>query len=266
MNIRQPDAPFLEYNFYRRDSSNQENFLRFVNSLQKLGAEFTGKGYVHDLVSDTSMPKGYFANINDQPVWEYPIHSIDDVLQVMNNPNIRLVQLEFINVDILSPDIISRLTYLPVSEKAQKIDNHPIALWTDGSEFSMPENEDQIYKLGMKAYELFKKLIKEMNPLYAAITSEWGLECLFDIYQNRKSYSFTDFYLNCDTPDKFFTKSKVVESLDKFDLYIEDLFSGIYISTYPGFNKFRQNSMKISEEVSLVISELISYQSKSWFR
>jgi hypothetical protein len=147
------------------------------------------------------------------------------------------------------------LTYNWISEKASQIDTHPIVLLTSGQNLNklVSGSKSKSDSMARNAYKCFIALVNETLPTYAAITVEYGLECLTDLRDDPISLAFRDFYID----NNHLSKKNLNRLLKLYSgAYIETLENGVYISS-SGFNpKFRSVQFRNDSRASKIIAGL----------
>ncbi len=129
-----------------------------------------------------------------------------------------------------------KVVYLPLSSKSEKINNKPIAIWQDGSIFSMDETDNKVYQKGKEVYVFFKKIVKILQPSYANITIDYGLQTPYDIIKdiNTSSIPFENFYLSHNYIKELNSFIDEIKELGAYTENFEEI--GFYYSTNPLFN------------------------------
>jgi len=255
--MRKPKPPFLEFNFFFSDENEENSFLKLLTTLMELGTELVGTARVHQ-VDNVKYRK--FAGISDKPLKTIAFNSLADVEQIVHREDIRLIQLDLLNATTVAKDIIEILTYVSISKKASEIDNHPLAIWTEGiwTEWAnyngnLRKNyEEQARISGKKAYKRFLHLVKQLRPAYAAITVEWPLECPTDLRLDPRSLAFTNFFISSD----YVGVSNLNSIRDLFTkAYIEPIANGLYISCWEFLNPDQKND---NSEKGIDIAKIIT--------
>lgn len=225
--MKLPDGPFLELCFYFSNMTEASVMHLLVKTLLDQSAEFAGIGKVHQGKALREKP---FDDITDSVLSEIRISSINDVDRILDDENTRLIQILMNNATGANSRISEIITFLSISTEAAHYDRHPIGIWTEGELLSgnFPQQyPNQAAKFGRKIYQRFVDLITSLNPDYAAITSEWALECPYDLRRDPRSISFINFYIN-----RSFIGDIGFEKIQKefFHAYQEAVADGIYIS------------------------------------
>jgi hypothetical protein len=223
----------LELNFYFANLPEVEAFTRLVTTLLALGAKFTGTGYAHRGEGLRDKP---FASTHDSVLEPVPIRDVTDLTRSLADPDIRLVQVYMEGATSTMSNVAEIVTYLSISPEAAHTDRHPLAIWTDGEVFSGPLREkytQRARKVGRRTYERFRALIEALRPAYAAITSEWSLECPADLRRDPRSLAFRNFFVSRAHLEE--ANLAYIQRLYS-RAYIEPMGDGLYISCSKEFN------------------------------
>jgi hypothetical protein len=250
--MKLPAGPFVELSFYFSDMPESSVMRLMVKSLLDRDAEFAGVGNVHQGEGIKEKP---YAGIMESLLNEVRISSMDELDRILDDQNSRLVQIIMNRATGVNLHTSEILTFTSISPEAAIHDQHPIAIWTEGDLFSgtfIRHITNQAKKFGKQIYQRFIELLPELNPAYAAITSEWGLECPFDLRHDPRSISFIDFYVS-----RSFIGSDGIESIRKrlSNYYQEVIADGIYIS---GFEFLNPLGIGIDSEQAEVNSMFVS--------
>jgi hypothetical protein len=82
-----------------------------------------------------------------------------------------------------------------ISSEAARVDSHPVVISTDDAVFA-EQQSGRARRAGRAIWERFVRLVNETLPSYAAVTVEYGLECLADLATDSRSLAFSDFFVN----------------------------------------------------------------------
>ncbi|MBA3943778.1 MAG: hypothetical protein H0X37_04365 [Herpetosiphonaceae bacterium] len=231
--MRQPDPPFLELSFYFADRTGREAFTQLVTTLVGFGATFTGEGKAHKGVGLRDQP---FGSLSDELREPLPLENSEALTRWTSDPNTRLLQVSMGGATGAIADVAEIVTYESISDEAASVDHHPVAIWTEGELFSgtFPKTHaGQARKVGQQTYERFRLLVEALAPAYAAITTEYGLECPEDLRRDARSYAFQDFFVS----RSYLGANKVAKIQNLFaEAYAEPVGDGIYISCHRFFN------------------------------
>jgi len=202
--MHQIRPPFLELSFYWQNQSNYYSFHNLVAYLLANGAEAEG------------------------PIEDGPATGMYKTL------------LRHVTGTTGRSEIVSSL-YL-ITPEAAKNDWCPIAIWTEGEIFCWPEPTKKqrlaARSTGKAVAKKFLQICDALNPDYASINVEYGLQCLTDLKANPSSCAFKDFYLR-----RNFVGSQKLERILNCcaGSYRKDLEDGIYISSSGDFNPAKIN-------------------------
>ncbi|HEY3290024.1 MAG TPA: hypothetical protein VGK87_07860, partial [Anaerolineae bacterium] len=194
--MRNPNPPFLELNFYLSEIDEQKALIQLVETLTKSGAKFVGEGRAH---YGENIGGQRFASITDEILNVVPIANLSDMQRMLNSENSRLVQVNMESASGITQGVAEIVTYVSISEDASQKDNHPVAVWTDGSLFSRRANaagQNRPSLEGKRIYEKFREILSSLRPSYAAITVSWPLECPTDLSIDPRTSAFRNFYIS----------------------------------------------------------------------
>lgn len=251
-----PNGPFLELSFYFSSLPEASVMRLLTSALLDRNAVYAGTGYVHLGKGIRDKP---FDEITDPVLSEVIITSDNNVEGILKDPNARLIQVLMNNATGANSRTSEIITFLSISAEAANHDRHPIGIWTEGELLSgnFPQHyPNQTAKFGKRIYECFINLITHLNPDYAAITSEWALECPYDLRRDPRSLSFINLYLN-----RLFIGEKGFEKIRKeFSQYYQEMVvDGIYVSGSKYLNpigiEVPQNQ---AERKSILVGKLIA--------
>ena len=229
-------APFLELSFYFTQLLSAQAYLRVITELSRLGASFTGEAYAHRGREIGHEP---FASIHDRDLERVTVNTVADLVQMLDDADTRLVQTHMTEAVGLAQDAAEIVTYVAISPEAAPVDQHPVAIWTEGELFSGDLRQSESTKpAGLLVYRRFRALLETLQPAYAAITNEYGMECPADLRRDPRSHAFRDFfvsgaYVGASTLDRI----KTVFA----DAYVESIGHGLYISSTAEFNPNNQS-------------------------
>ncbi len=228
--INHLEPPFLELGFYFSYISEQEAFAYLVEELLKNGSTFSGKAQIQrQLVADnisSSKPK---KNID----FEVANLDLTELKNALLSKDVYVSQVALEGAIGIAQSASEVVKYGIFYTETSPIDNRPIILVTEGEMFSGPEilrqsyGEEQIRQTGQKVYQRFKHLVQQLNPDYASITIEYGLECPTDLKKDLRTLAFYDFFAS----RRFFDEANL-ETIQRLfeDTYQEELVNGIYFS------------------------------------
>lgn len=225
--MKQPDAPFVELNFYFASRTERDALLQVLTAVVDRGATFTGEGRAHKGAAINGQPFGSITSELLQPV---AITSLADVQHRLDDPATRLVQVYLANVTGTVSDTIEIVTFASISSEAAKRDRHPVSILTEGEVFTgtlRNAHTKRAQRVGLRLYQQFRALVEQLDPSYAAITFEYGMECPTDLQADPRSYAFRDFYIS-----RSYMRSSDVDRIQAMfsGAYIESLTNGVYIS------------------------------------
>ena len=249
--INHLDPPFLELGFYFSPLSEKEAFTLIFEVLIQRGATFAGKAKICKNSAATESSLSERENKFDD--CEIVILDLNDLQKALLSDKINVEEIAMNNAIGISKSAAEIITYNSIySEEATQKDKHPISILTEGAMFSEPEilrqtyGKENIRQAGLKVYQRFKSLVQQLNPSYASITVEYGLECPTDLQIDCRSLAFSDFFASQD----FFGQSNLNILSNLFeDAYQEKLDNGIYISCNDDVNpEFKAASLEIDEQ------------------
>jgi len=254
--MKLPNGPFLELSFYFSSIPELSAIHLMIKCLLDRSAKFTGVGKVHQ---GKGLREKSFNEITDPVLSEIRISSIDDVDRILKDQDMRLIQVLMNNATGANSRTTEVLTLLSISAEAANHDRHPIGIWTEGKLLSGTFSQqfpNQATRFGKRIYQRFTDLIRTLNPDYGAITSEWALECPFDLQRDPRSFSFINFYIS-----RSFIGDKRFELIQNefSQAYQEVVADGIYIS---GSKYLNPNGTEIprdqAERKSILVGKLIA--------
>lgn len=240
--MKQPNGTSLEFNFYFADLPEPEPFIRLINGLLELGAEFTGNGLA---AKGTNINGAQFADAFDPEPEAVEINDASDFHQIVTDPNRRLIEVTMTKAIYSEQNLAERVTYLSIPQKAAYINNHPLAIWTTWNAFSgipeeffEPKAKANQYrqiarKKGRQVYRRFIDLLTRIKPAYAAITFESFLLSPAALRTEPNSTLFNNFYLS----NNYFSAGDLDMTQELYkNAYFEVLPDGLYISANNYFN------------------------------
>lgn len=203
-------GPFLEFNFYWADLSEEEAFVRLVAALLNLGARFRR--------SD--------------------ITSMKDLEQRLTDPQANLHQVYMEGATNTTHGVAKIITYTTISEDVARYDHRPIAIWTEGRWTEAWQHEtkvgfQQARTSGRRAKDRFCSLIERTHPSYAAITVEDVLRTPYELSRKPYGHAFHDFYISAT-----YIGREAVDEITRLyaGAYIEPITEGVYISCWEFLN------------------------------
>jgi hypothetical protein len=134
------------------------------------------------------------------------------------------------------PDAQEYISLLPISSSNPSDCGNSVAIWIEGAAFSIPSSLSGIpaktRKIGLKVRSVFLDLIKRINPTYAAMTVDYGLESPCDLREDSRTNAFRDFYLQ----RQHFGASTIQEIKSRFpNADYEDIGAGEIVTTTRSF-------------------------------
>jgi hypothetical protein len=239
--MKTPSPPFLEFGFYF-SLPESEAFARLIGALLNQDAQFAGTGGAH---LGASIRNERFGSIHEQDLQTVPISNLADFRRYLSDPDSRLVEVQMQEASGTTSEVVETVGYLSISQTAAVTDRHPLAISTEATLFSGPQDRERANAVGKRAYRRFRLLIEAANPSYAAITVEYALECPADLRRDPRSIAFRDFYVS----EQYLgtDKLKVVEGLFN-GAFVERIGEGLYISCNEAFNP--KEIKKDSEEAA----------------
>lgn len=257
MELSLPTGSYLELSFYVADGPEQAAFARLVTTLVQLGAHFTGVGSGYVGV-DARRP---FGAIPSLPREKMQVHSLADVAALTHDPERRLVTVYMQDASGINPGIAEYVTYTDISSQAAaQQENHPFAIWTKDGDLGYPfylEDPERAHTLGQMVYARFRAIVLGLQPAYANITIEAGLQAPYDLRHRPGVTMFRTFYIS-----RRYAGSDTIAALHALlrEAYTEAMGEGVYFSTWPFFNPQRHASYTSSvafEPIEKEIKRLI---------
>jgi hypothetical protein len=208
-------------------------FFELANFLVEGGAQIGGHCAVHD---GPGIRDRRFAGITDEPLREVPVTCLAEVKRLISEPDVRVVQVDLHDVIGSGAGGAAVVTYQSISAKAAQFDRHPVAIWMDGWLFDEPvrkTNRAKARSTGKRVYRTFVGIADALRPEYAAITSDWPLECPIDLRRDPRTHAFQDFYLSGTVLKRLKLDSILAIFAGE---YVERTAAGWYISATAEFN------------------------------
>lgn len=234
--MKGPEAPFVELGFYYSGLSDQDAFLRVTKGALQLGARFSGVGFAHHGAGIGRQP---FAGTLDLLCEATTIDDLDSLIEKLNDPDVRVVELRMHNIIGTASDVPDILTLLSIPREAMGKNHHPVAVWSGGDMFSGPagrpgkSQKKRAERAGRHIYKRFLKLVEATDASYAAITVEWPLLCPYELEVDPEHARFRDFFVS----EAYLGEEGVRSVAELFSgAYTERTGSGLYVSTYRYFN------------------------------
>ena len=251
-----PEPPYLELSFYLADVTDGAGLSALASEVMRGGARLEGTVRVH---RGPRIGERVFASITDEPLQTMSVSDRTALGLLMSDPLVRVIQVDMVGVVSGFPDRTSILTFQSVSVDAAKYDHHPVAVWTDGEVFSGPfrtSRAEEAGKSGMLILRTFLSLVEQLRPSYAAITSEYPLECPFDLRKDPRSLAFCNFYVSASylqPPARDRIRSLYAEA------HVEEFADGLYVSCSREFNSSAIDlpgltQQRLSREASRIIA------------
>lgn len=237
------DILLLELNFYYADLPERLAFRRLLRALCQQGACFAGRGLVQRGPGFRDLP---FASPFDahNELLHFDFRQLDRILA---DPDQRLVQVEMVNavgLGLPGDEEVEIVRYTTISDAAARSDNHPIAIVTDGSLLQprpdMPAlDRIQARSTAARVLAVFHNLVRTTRPAYAAITSEYFMECPADLHADPGSLAFGTFYIG----EPFVGPDNLAHIRRLYaGAHIEPLAQGLFITTSELFSPQGQGS------------------------
>jgi len=193
--MRTPDSPYLELGFYFESLAQREVLLRVIDTLTLWGGVSC-----HSATSSIPGPKENETDAKEQRQCkerEYAISDLNEVRALMTNDDQVLRKLTISGLMNIIPDTYE---FVVSGDRVGRPSQHGtvIGIWGDGSWLSTGSTEVDAFqkKCGPRVLEVFRTLIGEMSPTYAAITVDYGLETPDELRRDPRSYAFRNFYLS----------------------------------------------------------------------
>ena len=226
--------PFIELGFYYHNIPSHLAFKQVAQMSLSDQGQYIGKALISQGQGIRDTPFVYFQDENPQLV-ELSASQLDETWE---NPNLRLGRIYVKNVIGTVRQKVEWIQYSAVSPEASIIDRHPIAIYTDGSMFDVPQqlrsekNKQDAKTAGRRVYERFLMIVKHTQPSYAAITIEWSLECPTDLRLRPYSLIFNSCYFS----KSFFAPTEINRIKEIYSgAYLIEIGEGIYTSINDDF-------------------------------
>lgn len=227
--LRKPLPPFLEIGVYHHEWAEADALARLVSTSVELGAKYAGEGRAHIGTGINGQP---FADTHAELLETVTITGMDEFTSYLTAPDVRLVQVYMDNVANISDSATEIITYLSISPEAMRLDHHPLAIWAGGEALS-GKGSKRGAVVGDRVCSRFLQFVELLQPDYASITVEYGLECPTDLRHDPRSYAFTDFFISSD----YVGSNNLATIRDIFrGAYIQPLANGLYVSCTKNFN------------------------------
>jgi hypothetical protein len=233
MKLRPLQGSFLSANFYYGALPEPEALLRLVRALLNLGATLTGEGYAHRGSGIRALPFRGRADLLPEPV---PVRNIHELSQLLDNPDLRVVEVLFQNALSNNPRLAEVVSFEMIWSESALKDRHPVSIDTEGWLFDGPMRQSHPKRargLGRHVYRRFTALVAATRPIYGSITGETWMQCILDLHAEPKSAAFDDFYIS-----EYAIGASGLKAIP--DLYpgafIEPLADGLYVSCMADFN------------------------------
>jgi hypothetical protein len=191
--MRTPDPPYLELGFYFRQKSGREAIRCLATALTTHFDAVPTNAYAADLAARSL----YRADeVVDHQV-KTPSH--DDLNRLLNDSSRFVRRISLDKGTRIVRDSQEFLVVLPIERPECKNEGNAVAIWVEGALFSRASNTEVSKKekqVAINALTAFKKLVTLVQPTYAAITVDYGLENPCDLRRDSHSLAFRDFYLS----------------------------------------------------------------------
>lgn len=221
--MRAPDPPYVELGFYFANMTGDAAIAALCRHLVSCGAAYNGPA----LISHINSLHDTFASIYDLPHCTHVVNTVSEAECLFANSTLRILQLTIRNGTDIVPDANEIVTQLRVSDKAKHADRHPVAIWVEGCALSFGGDSipRSARRIGRKTFKAFSSLVRSLNPSYAAITVDYGLECPADLSYN-ESLAFRDCFVS-----KEFVGAQFLDNLvDRLHgAYYEQLATGLIL-------------------------------------
>lgn len=243
------DAPFLQLQFYKKENE-QDVLISLIEFLTENGAVLSGKIGIHEGHNIKNKP---FSGRTDFLIDYVSVRSMNDLHALQLQQDLRIVEIPLLNATGLNRKSQELVTITRISEEAATQDTHPIAIWTSGENINLPTAQSRT--LATRAYQKFIDIVERLDPIYAAITVEYDLECLIDLRRDLRSYAFGNFYLSSS-----FFDSSLIQRVREIcsDSFIRQLDNGIYLSISGLFAPKPSTNPKDASSLSAQIGKLIA--------
>jgi len=213
--MRIPEPPFLELGFYFRQKSGREAISLLAEALT---THFDAVPAVAN-AADLATPSLFRADeVIDRQV---KIEGVDHLSRLLGDSSKFVRKISFDKGTRIIRDAQEFLVVLPIEGADCKLEGNAVAIWVEGAAFSRASNTDVSKKEKQIAFNslcAFKKLISHLQPSYAAITVDYGLENPCDLRRDPRSLAFRDFYLSRTD----FGENFLVELRNKFPNSVYD--------------------------------------------
>lgn len=255
--MRYPVGQHLDFGFYFPNRAGNMAMLDVYEYMILRGGKASDVARAH-LGRDLSEKR--YASISDYEISEVVVADHADMLLLLNNRNVRVVQIDLEHGTDIIPAARETITQISISPGSATHDYHPIAILVDGAALKKSEagSNGRAGLLGRKVLEFFRDAVMTLKPGYAAISIESSLECPSDLAVNGKSTALRDCFISND-----FCGRECRELVARMapDAYIEGLPSGV-IALCSGLCRPDVAAEKgsISDDVSNAIAELVASQ------
>jgi len=215
---RWPGGPHLEISVYRPRLSDQESILESLRALLSLGAVLKGIGTTPAPGDDNVSPRNL------------TIHRPSEIDAIVADPAQQI--REFYTDGYFESASIVSLS--PISDQASPTDRRLVDVDFEATDFELGTDDDKA-RIGEQAYRLLLELARSPEVAYGAIVGEGHWLSTPSVLADATSAWFGNFLLTnwIDAADR-------ERILDAFQgAYVEELESGIYISTYEWLNPGR---------------------------
>lgn len=228
--MRNPDPPFLELGFHFDRVSGRDAFQKLsITVIEGLGA-------IPKEVTFRNCDKRVLLRANEATCSTQRVSSLEDVRRLFEDEKRLAVKLAVEKGTRIVPDAREFFTILPVNSSDPGDCGNSVAIWIEGANFSVPSVQDGIpsktRSVGLKTRSVFVDLVRRLNPTYAAITFDYGLESPCDLRDDPRTYAFRDFYLQSEQ----FGVKAFQEMKSRFpNADYEDLGCGVIVTTTKPF-------------------------------
>lgn len=239
--MRTPEPPYLELGFYFRQKSGREAINFLAAALTTHFDAVPAVAYAADL----GTPSLFRADdVIGRPV---KTPGVDDLNRLLGDSSKFVRKINFDRGTRIVRDAQEFLVVLPIEGAECKNEGNAVAIWVEGAAFSRASNTDvskKEKKVASNSLSAFKKLISHLQPTYAAITVDYGLENPCDLRRDPRSLAFRDFYVSrTDFGESFLTELRT-----KFPNSVYDDYEGGQITITTTALRFAAGSESVGDD------------------
>jgi hypothetical protein len=253
--MKYPDSPYSTFGFYFATCNDAASFVKVLRSVLEAGARLSGEVVVHRRHANEQT----FAASHDLLVEERRLgkNADEHLWSLFYDSSLLVTEVGVIDAVGVKAGGPEKIAYGSISPKASVCDSHPILLHTTGWMFTgdaESHSKDKI-EAGKRLYESFIRLVNCLQPDYANISFDWGLECPTDLRSESSYVSFRDFYVS-----NAFAYASDIASFDNLfqAAFTQLLRGGKYYSTCEYLNPEHKGlAGPLTQRLSSAVSERI---------